>query len=370
MTISPPRSSSGSAAAAGLLVALAGCGSRTRSRPRPRPKPRGGAVEGFKPCIVSDDGGFNDKSFNQSALEGLRARRRRARRRDHRGRVRFGERLRAEPREPRRRRLHAHRRGRLQAARPTRSRRRRRTPTSSYAIIDTADNTGATTTTSTATTDAPNIKPLMFDTAQAAYLGGYAAAAWSAQPAQQGRHVRRHPDPARHDLHGRLRRRRRKYNEDKGAAVETARLGRRRAAGLVHRRLRRQRRRQAAAAGSRSTRAPTCSSPSAARSTRAPRRSIRDCGTDIVMLGVDADLARADPTVADLVLVSIMKRIDVGRLRGRPWPPPRASSTSTPYVGTLENEGVGSRAFGDFESKSARGLHDELDASAGADHLG
>ncbi len=31
----------------------------------------GTAVEGFKPCIVSDGGGFNDRSFNQSGLEGL-----------------------------------------------------------------------------------------------------------------------------------------------------------------------------------------------------------------------------------------------------------------------------------------------------------
>src|SRR5690606_20554931 len=29
--------------------------------------------------------------------------------------------------------------------------------------------------------DAPNIKPILFDTVQAAYLGGYAAAAWSHQ---------------------------------------------------------------------------------------------------------------------------------------------------------------------------------------------
>ncbi len=32
---------------------------------------RGDIVEGFTPCIISDDGGWNDRSFNQSAKEGI-----------------------------------------------------------------------------------------------------------------------------------------------------------------------------------------------------------------------------------------------------------------------------------------------------------
>ena len=48
-----------------------------------------------------------------------------------------------------------------------------------------------------------NAKPILFDTSQAAYLAGYVAAATSDD--RQGRDLRRHPDPVRHDLHGRLR---------------------------------------------------------------------------------------------------------------------------------------------------------------------
>ena len=35
------------------------------------PRAAGGAVDGFKPCMVSDAGGFDDKSFNQLGFEGL-----------------------------------------------------------------------------------------------------------------------------------------------------------------------------------------------------------------------------------------------------------------------------------------------------------
>ena len=59
----------GAVAAAGLLVALAGCGSAPDAKPSGGAS--GGATDGFKPCMVSDEGGFDDKSFNQSGYEGL-----------------------------------------------------------------------------------------------------------------------------------------------------------------------------------------------------------------------------------------------------------------------------------------------------------
>ena len=39
---------------------------------------------------------------------------------------------------------------------------------------------------------------------------------------------------------------------------------------------------------------------------------IRDSGREIALLGVDADVFETDPTVADLLLTSIRKAIDVG----------------------------------------------------------
>ena len=69
MTISRTKKLAGVAAAASIALALAGCGSAPEET-----DPTGDAgdvVEGFTPCLVSDDGGFNDKSFNQSALMGM-----------------------------------------------------------------------------------------------------------------------------------------------------------------------------------------------------------------------------------------------------------------------------------------------------------
>ena len=65
MTISSKRLLGG-VAAAGLIVGLAACA--------PAPEKGEGAAEGaadFVPCIVSDAGGFDDRSFNQLSYEGV-----------------------------------------------------------------------------------------------------------------------------------------------------------------------------------------------------------------------------------------------------------------------------------------------------------
>ncbi len=79
------------------------------------------------------------------------------------------------------------------------------------------------------------------------------------------------------------------------------------------------------------------------------------------MLGVDTDLAVADETVADLVLVSVMKAIDVA-VRDATIEAAGGDFDVTPYVGTLENEGVKLSSFHDFESQLPDGLTDELTA--------
>jgi basic membrane protein A len=60
-----------------------------------------------------------------------------------------------------------------------------------------------------------------------------------------------------------------------------------------------------------------------------------------------------------MVLVSIMKRIDEAVYQAT-----IEASTGeldvAPYVGTLENEGVGLSGFGSFESQLPEGLADEL----------
>ena len=77
------------------------------------------------------------------------------------------------------------------------------------------------------------------------------------------------------------------------------------------------------------------------------------------MLGVDTDLAVADPSVADITLVSIMKAIDVS-VYDTTIAASKGDFDPTPYVGTLKNEGVKLSSFHDFESKLPAGLTDEL----------
>ena len=306
MTISRTKKLAGIAAAAGLLVALAGCGAAPEATPTGEPSADAGmAVEGFLPCLVSDDGGFNDKSFNQSALEGMQ------RAADELGveliEVESGS---ANDYAPNLENLIAE--GctfivavgfKLSAdtiASATAN------PEVNYAIIDDyadADFDGET--------DAPNIKPLV---------------------------VRHGP--------GRLPRRLRRR-------------------GMVWRRWRQQASAPSAASRSRRSRSSWTASSTASRSTTRTRAktvetfgwdveaqdgsftggfaandtakqtaqgildqgvdvilpvggpiyqsaadAIADAGSDTVMLGVDSDLAVVDPSVADMVLVSIMKRID------------------------------------------------------------
>ncbi len=354
LNISRTKKLVGVTAAAGLLIALAGCGAAPESTPSETADAID-VVEGFTPCLVSDDGGFNDKSFNQSALEGMEM---------------AAEELGVEPIEvesssandyaPNLDNLIAE--GctfivavgfKLSAdtiASATAN------PDVDYAIIDDwadADFNGET--------DAPNIKPLMFDTVQAAYLGGYAAAAWSAEAGvnKVGTFGGIQIPPVTIFMDGFVDGVA-KYNEDKGADVatfgwdvagqegsftggfaanDTAKVT---AQGILDQGV-------------------DVILPVGGPIYQSARDAIADGGANTVMLGVDSDLAVVDPSVADLVLTSIMKRIDQAVYEAT-----MAAATGefdvAPYVGTLENEGVGLSGFGSFESQLPEGLVDELAA--------
>jgi len=77
------------------------------------------------------------------------------------------------------------------------------------------------------------------------------------------------------------------------------------------------------------------------------------------MLDVDSDLAVADPNVASITHVSIMKAFDVA-VYDATIAASKGEFDPTPYVGTLKNEGVKLSSFHDFESKLPAGLTDDL----------
>jgi basic membrane protein A len=88
--------------------------------------------------------------------------------------------------------------------------------------------------------------------------------------------------------------------------------------------------------------------------------AIREKGGDIALIGVDADVYETDPSVADLLLTSVLKKVDVG-VFDVVKSASEGTFDNTPYVGTIETDGVGIAPFHDFESKVPADLQSKLD---------
>jgi len=82
----------------------------------------------------------------------------------------------------------------------------------------------------------------------------------------------------------------------------------------------------------------------------ATAESIRSSGKNVVLLGVDKDIALTQPQLADITLTSVEKKMtqavfDITKeaIDGK--------FSTDPYIGTLANDGTGLSPFYDFESK-------------------
>ncbi len=93
----------------------------------------------------------------------------------------------------------------------------------------------------------------------------------------------------------------------------------------------------------------------------ATAEAIRESGTSAVFLGVDKDIALTQPELADLVLTSVEKRMTqavfdvIASLSGG------EAFTTDPYVGTLANDGTALSDFYDFDSKVSAETKAKLD---------
>ncbi len=88
--------------------------------------------------------------------------------------------------------------------------------------------------------------------------------------------------------------------------------------------------------------------------------AIEELSTEAVGLGVDADWCETAPTTCNLTLVSIMKRIDNSVFDAVQ----RAVNGEEPqavFVSTLENGGVGLSPFHDYEDEISQETKDEID---------
>jgi len=89
--------------------------------------------------------------------------------------------------------------------------------------------------------------------------------------------------------------------------------------------------------------------------------AIADSGRDIALIGVDADFFETDPSTQDIVLTSILKKMDVS-VYDALMESGQGNVNNDAYIGTLENGGVGIAPLHNFEDKVDAELVAEVEA--------
>jgi basic membrane protein A len=89
--------------------------------------------------------------------------------------------------------------------------------------------------------------------------------------------------------------------------------------------------------------------------------AIKEAGVNGVMIGVDKDIAKTSPVYADMVLTSVEKRMTNAVYEIiQKYSAKGAKFDGEAYVGTLENGGTALSAFGSFDSKISQETKDAL----------
>ena len=340
LTITFRKAAASSLAGVGLVALLAGCG----SAPSSDNTSGGAAASDFLPCIVSDAGGFDDKSFNQSSYEGL---------------VEAADTLGVEPKDvqsdkeddyaPNITNLVDQGCGLIVTvgfalADATKAAAEENTDVD-FVMLD--DNS----------IDLENVKPVVYDTAQAAFLAGYTAAAYSKTGVvgtfggMQFPTVTIFMDGFADGV--------KYFNEQKSKDVkvvgwdvagqtgsftggfEANDTAKQLANALIDQNA-------------------DVLLPVGGPIFLSAIEAVKDSGKDIAMIGVDADLYETAASDNALFLTSVLKQMksgvtDIVEAAGK------GDFDAAPYVGTLENDGVGIAPFHDYESKVPADLQGELD---------
>ncbi|MEI5672105.1 MULTISPECIES: BMP family lipoprotein [Nocardioides] len=304
----------------------------------------------FLPCIVSDAGGFDDKSFNQLSYEGV---------------LQAAEELGSEHKEvesnsendyaPNLESLVAEgcdaivTVGFALSAATVES--AKANPDVEYILIDDAADNDFD-----GTKDAENIKPLLYDTAQAAFLAGYAAADYT-KTGVVGTYGGQ-PFPTVTIFMDGFKQGAEYYAAEKGKDVKVVGFegGEK---GLFTGGFEANETATTTAKGIIDQDADVIL-PVGGPIYQGALTAIADSGKDVALMGVDADFFETDPKTQDVVLTSILKNMKVSTYEaivaaGNDEFDPEA------YVGTLENDGVGIAPFHNFEDKISDTLADELE---------
>jgi basic membrane protein A len=330
------------ALAGAAALALSACGAA------PDETTGGEATSDFKPCIVSDAGGFDDKSFNQLGFEGATAAAdelgtklvdvQSTSASDYKGNIEslvaegcnaivtVGFNLSADT-----------------IASATAN------PDIDYIIIDDAADADFD-----GKADSDNIKPLLYNTAEGAFLAGYLAAGYS-EAGKVGTFggmdfptVTIFMDGFKQGVDY--------YNETKDADVEVVGWDGKKGSftgGFEANPDAKQTAQNILDQGV------DVILPVGGPIYQSAVDAIVDSGEDVALIGVDADFYESDPTTQDIVLTSILKGMDVSTEEAV-VAAGNDEFDPTPYVGTLENGGVDLAPLHNFEDKVDPALWQEV----------
>jgi basic membrane protein A and related proteins len=318
------------------------------------------AKSNFLPCMVSDDGGFDDHSFNQLGLQGLQSAAK-----DLGVQEKHVQSDSADDYAPNITQLVNANCNlivtvgfNLSAATDTAA---KANPDVKFAIVDDAlDNEGATDKdgkpTGDGKVDVSNGKPILFDTVQAAFLGGYAAASYS-KTGVVGTFGGLQIPPVTIFMDG-FAEGVKYYNQQKGKNVQVVGWDVDTQTGVFTGGFAAGVEAKTAAVGLLNQKADVLM-PVGGPIYQSAAEAIKDQNTGSVMIGVDADVFTTDPSVDDIILTSVQKGVDAG-VSQVVKDTKDGKFDNTPYVGTLKNGGVKLAPFHNFESKVDSGLADEL----------
>ncbi|CUR57205.1 putative basic membrane lipoprotein [metagenome] len=332
---------------------LTGCGDAP-DEASPGAGSSSGEASDFLPCVVSDAGGFDDKSFNQLSYEGVEE-----------AAKELGTDFKAV--ESNSENDYAPNLESLVSegcdaivtvgfalAAATKDS-AKANPDIDYVLIDDAADGGDDGATFDGKADVENIKPLLYDTAQAAFMAGYLAADYT-KTGVVGTYGGQ-PYPTVTIFMDGFKQGAEYYAQEKGKDVKV--VGWNGKTGSF-------------TGGFEANETATNTArqlldqdvdvilPVGGPIYQGALTAIEASGKDVALVGTDADVFETDPKTQDVILTSILKNMKVSTYEAI-----MAAGNDTfdfaPYVGTLENDGVGLGPFHNFESKVSSSVAGELD---------
>ncbi|QCX28284.1 BMP family lipoprotein [Nocardioides jishulii] len=206
-------------------------------------------------------------------------------------------------------------------------------------------------------TDVDNVKPLLYNTAEAAFLAGYAAADYT-KTGKVGTYGGRGFPTVTVFMDG-FAQGVEYYNKEKGKDVKVVGWDRKKQDGSFT---------DGFEAGTKATNTARqileqdvdVILPVGGPIYEGAVTAINEGDYDAVIIGTDSDLYNKDKKAAPLVFTSILKGMDLSTSQAI-VAAGEGEFDATPYIGTLENEGVGIADFHDYSDKISDTLQKELD---------